>query len=112
MDEYQMNGMRRLLLAYDSSLHRCSHRRKVGSQRKVKDIQAGLNVKEKEQKSYTHQKLKLYPWKSISVKCVNSFEKTELRIRLKEFKLLSWECMQSGSTLTAQRRYRTVAPQL
>lgn len=56
-----MNGMHRLLLAYDISLHRCSHRRKVGSQRKVKNIQAGLNVKEKEQKSYTHQKIETVP---------------------------------------------------
>lgn len=52
--------------------------------KKVKGIQAYVNVKEKSQKSYTYQTIKkctlkasFHPWKSSTVTHVNTFEKIE-----------------------------------
>lgn len=81
-----MNGMTRILEVYVFFFffHECSHRRRVGSQKKVKGIQVYVNVKEKSQKSYTYQTIKkctlkasFHPWKSSTVTHVNTFEKIE-----------------------------------
>lgn len=42
-------------------LHGCPQRKRVGSQRKVKGIQAAVIVKEKAQKYYTHQTIENVP---------------------------------------------------